>query len=86
MITLSPEPLSVVLEDCPIGLFLHKGQLCLKTEYRGSGPDCSMIDAYIVSSGEFFAGPQPQTTDSQRRTLVTPVKVLRGHRWAQQQS
>lgn len=36
------------LQDCPVGLFLHDNELCLKTEYG--------LDSYIVSSGEMFWG------------------------------
>lgn len=61
----------VTLEDCPIGLFINAyGGLCLKTEY---GNNEGRIDAYIVSSGEFFWGDNPQTIANQRKQLVTPV-------------
>lgn len=61
----------VALEDCPIGLFINSyGGLCLKTEY---GNNEGRIDAYIVSSGEFFWGDNPQTIANQRKQLVTPV-------------
>jgi hypothetical protein len=64
---------SIPLEDCPIGLFLSEhNQLCLKTEY---GNNEGRIDAYIVSSGEFFWGNAPQTIPSQRRQQVRPVDV-----------
>ena len=58
------------LANCPIGLFVCGDQLCLKTEY---GNNEGRIDAYIVSSGEFFWGDKPQTIESQRKQLVTPV-------------
>lgn len=60
----------VTLVECPIGLFEYAGELCLKTEY---GNNEGRIDAYIVSSGEFFWGDPPQTIASQRAQLVTPV-------------
>ena len=60
------------LEKCPIGLFMFDGVLCLKTEY---GDNNGRIDAYIVSSGEFFWGYAPQSIASQRRQLVTPVRL-----------
>jgi hypothetical protein len=65
---------AVPLKDCPIGLFTaaESGELCLKTEY---GNNEGRIDAYIVSSGEFFWGRQPQTIASQREQLVRPVDV-----------
>ena len=63
----------VTLAECPIGLFrAESGNLCLKTEY---GNNEGRIDAYIVSSGEFFWGAAPQTIASQRQQLVTPVGV-----------
>lgn len=61
---------TVTLAECPIGLFWCQDQLCLKTEY---GNNEGRIDAYIVSSGEFFWGEDPQTIANQRRQLVTPV-------------
>lgn len=64
---------SIALADCPVGLFItESGTLCLKTEY---GNNEGRIDAYIVSSGEFFWGSQPQTIENQRRQMVTPVDV-----------
>ena len=61
----------VELRDCPIGLFMSgDGELCLKTEY---GNNEGRIDAYIVSSGEFFWGAPPQTIASQRMQKVRPV-------------
>lgn len=63
------EPVS--LAACPIGLFVSGlGSLCLKTEY---GNNDGRIDAYIVSSGEFFWGDHPQTIPNQRSQLVRPV-------------
>ncbi len=63
--------MQVTLDDCPIGLFMSaRGELCLKTEY---GNNEGRIDAYIVSSGEFFWGDAPQSIKSQRRQIVTPV-------------
>lgn len=60
------------LIDAPIGLFLCGDELCLKTEYRTSS---GRIDAYIVSTGESFCGPQPQTVQNQHATIVTPVTI-----------
>lgn len=60
------------LADCPIGLFMCGDELCLKTEY---GNNEGRIDAYIVSSGEFFWGYAPQTIARQRATLVRPVTL-----------
>jgi hypothetical protein len=59
------------LADCPVGLFVSaSGTLCLKTEY---GNNEGRIDAFIVSTGEFFWGAAPQTIASQRAQMVTPV-------------
>jgi len=59
------------LDECPIGLFMAGGELCLKTEY---GNNDGRIDAYIVSSGEMFWGAAPQTVASQRAQMVEPVE------------
>ena len=61
----------VTLAECPIGLFMCHGELCLKTEY---GSNEGRIDAYIVSSGEMFWGSAPQSIASQRAQMVTPVE------------
>lgn len=70
---LVPAPRFVTLKECPVGLFVHEtGELCLKTEY---GNNEGRIDAYIVDSGEFFWGSQPQSIANQRRQMVRPVTV-----------
>lgn len=58
------------LVDAPVGLFWCGDTLAMKTEY---GNNEGRIDAFIVSSGEFFWGHQPQTIASQRASLVTPI-------------
>lgn len=69
MTTAQTEARAVPLSECPIGLFLaSNGELCLKTEY---GDNEGRIDAYIVSSGEFFWGGA-KTRQDQRCVLVTP--------------
>lgn len=61
------------LVECPIGLFISEsGEICLKTEYANSQ---GRIDAYIVSSGEFFWGDPPQTIASQRLQRVKPFDL-----------
>ena len=60
----------VTLAECPIGLFECSGELCLKTEY---GTNDGRIDAYIVSSGEFFWGGAKGIISEQRKVLVRPV-------------
>ena len=68
----------VTLAECPIGLFMaESGELCLKTEYANND---GRIDAYIVSSGEMFWGAAPQTIDSQRAQIVTPVEHVTLHK------
>lgn len=62
----------VTLAECPIGLFRAGNELCLKTEY---GNNEGRIDAYIVSSGEFFCGTAPQSIENQRRQMVVPVSL-----------
>lgn len=67
----------VTLAACPIGLFMSGDTLCLKTEY---GNNEGRIDAYIVSSGEFFWGEAPQTVETQRKQMVTPVENVTLHK------
>ena len=71
--TPAPESQTLVtLADCPIGLFHYDGELCLKTEY---GSNEGRIDAYIVSSGEFFWGGT-NTPAAQRKVMVEPVSEI----------
>lgn len=71
---LAPAGRQVTLEECPIGMFRSEsGELCLKTEYGGNE---GLIDAYIVSTGEFFWGAAPQTITNQRKQLVQPLAAL----------
>lgn len=68
----------VTLAQCPTGLFVADGgELCLKTEY---GTNEGRIDAYIVSSGEFFWGTSPQTIANQRVQMVSPVESVSLHK------
>jgi len=62
------------LDECPVGLFFSMGELCVKTEYREAS---GAITAFIVSSGEFFWGPYPQTVANQNAETVTPVSGLK---------
>jgi len=62
------------LDEAPIGLFLDNGELCLKTEYTEPN---GLISAFIVSSGEFYWGPSPQSVDGQRAATVTPLQEQR---------
>lgn len=54
----------VPLKECPIGLFLKENTLCVKTEYG--------LDAYIVSSGEYFWGGA-KTKEERANVLVLPI-------------
>jgi hypothetical protein len=58
------------LDEAPIGLFMSDGELCLKTEYREPN---GAISAFIVSSGEFFWGPSPQSVATQNAADVRPI-------------
>ncbi len=62
------------LKNCPVGLFWCGGELCLKTEY---GTNEGRIDAYIVSSGEFFSGAPPQNIANQREQMVVPINTAK---------
>jgi len=63
-----PSGWECTLAECPSGLFIHDGILCLKTDYGqmvcvDENPknriwkiDESGVDAYVVASGEYFCG------------------------------
>ena len=59
------------LIDAPVGLFLYKGTLCLKTEYMiGESP--STPDCFTIDGGECFWGDAK--TYAERNNLdVTPI-------------
>ncbi len=54
----------VKLKDCPIGLFIKDGTLCVKTEYGN--------ESYIVWSGEYFWGGA-KTKAETGEVLVLPI-------------
>lgn len=54
----------VPLRYCPVGLFIHGNDLCVKTEYGN--------EAYIVSSGEYFWGGA-KTHQQIGDVLVLPI-------------
>jgi len=59
------------LEKLPAGsLFLYGNTVCLKTEYRSNG----VIDAYIVGSGEYFVGGEPDG-NKRGKLVVLRLKV-----------
>ena len=58
---------STNIEDCPVGLFLCNGELCMKTEYHDKIGDVYRPMAYIVSTGERFC---------RYDTEVLPVTVV----------
>ena len=59
----------VSLNACPVGLFEWQGILALKTKYyrRDGG-----IDAFVISSGEFFTG-NAMLSKEQIGIMVRPV-------------
>ena len=69
---IAEESMPVTLADCPIGLFRCGDELCFKTKYSSNK---GRVDAYIVSSGALFWGPEPATAESQRATAVRPVNI-----------
>jgi hypothetical protein len=68
---LSPFKKEKTLLECPTGLFLKDGELCLKTEYRN---DNGRVEAYIVSTGEAYWGGLNQGKDP-NMDLVIPVMI-----------
>jgi len=60
----------MALAECPPGLFWAGDTLGMKSEY---GDNSGRIDAFIVESGEFLWGPDPQTIARQRAMLVRPI-------------
>lgn len=64
---------TVRFDDCPIGLFWFRGELCVMTEYataaEGQHPQ---RDAYIVSSGEYFWGGT-RTAIERGQLVVEPL-------------
>ena len=58
-IILKPSDWECTLAKCPPGLFVFNGEVCFKTEYRGSG---GHSEAYC-SSGEAFWGGQKHKAD-----------------------
>lgn len=79
----SPPPMGQVrqeqsrirLADCPVGLFIDEwGNLGFKSQYANNE---GRMEAYVVSSGEFFIGAIPHSTLGQRASMVTPVSLDR---------
>ena len=64
----------VKLIDAPVGLFLHEGTLCLKTEYMHQSfkETTPRVEAYIVDSGETFWGGV-KTAEEVNSLMVTPL-------------
>lgn len=69
----------VTLAECPVGLFMFKGLLCMKTEYETVNrvSSCSQSDAYIVSSGEYFWGGA-QSAEERQDLMVQPIDLEAG--------
>jgi len=60
----------VTLAECPPGLFWFGETLGFKSEYGGND---GRIDAYVVASGEFFAGGVGSITE-RRALIVNPIR------------
>ena len=58
------------LYNCPIGLFMFNGEICLKIEYYTK----ERCDCFIVSSGEYFCGGVTELNDFMN-LLVYPIKI-----------
>lgn len=58
------------LIDAPVGLFLYKKTLCVKTEYIADWG----VEAYIVSSGEILWG-DAHTAEERNALEVIPVTI-----------
>lgn len=59
--------------ECPVGLFIFQGIMCVKTEYSTKFDDGYHSDAYVCSTGEFFWGGRNNIFE--RDCLyVTPIK------------
>lgn len=69
--TIRLETQDVPFRDCPVGLFVSAGELCLMTEYADMD---GHADAYVVASGEYFWGGTTKKADRDQ-VLVTPAKV-----------
>ncbi len=67
------------LSECLPGLFLFKGSLGFKSEYKTesqSRPGVWQSDAYVVESGEYFWGGTSDPTEREA-LLVRPLDPYR---------
>lgn len=72
MYLLTAKKKKVELEDCPIGLFLYKDMLCIKTEdFDNERPKC-----FIVSTGEILLNANEMSNEDYRNLKVKPVKSM----------
>lgn len=65
----------VTLADCPPGLFFYNGIFGFKSEYHTesvSRPGVWQTDAYVVASGEYFWGGEPNPVEREK-LLVLPI-------------
>ena len=72
------EEAPTTLHECPEGLFMFGGSLCLKTEYKTesiSHRGVWQTDAYLEESGEYFWGGVSDPRERER-LLVTPLRVV----------
>jgi hypothetical protein len=66
----------VTLAECPVGLFMWRDTLVLKTKYCGRDGG---IDAFVVSTGEFFLG-DARFSGEQAKLMVQPIVEIDGER------
>lgn len=67
----------VSLADCPPGLFWYGDTLAMKTEYTPTleNPRRFQCDAYIVASGEYFAGGVGGDVAKRAALMVLPIEA-----------
>lgn len=66
----------VPLAECPPGLFWYGDTLAMKTEYTTTleNPRRYQCDAYIVASGEYFAGGVGGDVAKRAALMVLPIE------------
>lgn len=66
------------LMECPPGLFLFEGELCVKTEYYiNVNGDKDQPQAYVVRTGEFFQGGCEGDNSKRKNLLVRPCTAIK---------
>jgi hypothetical protein len=65
----------VTLNSCPPGLFLFEGMVGFKSEYSTvTAAGYIQCDAYVVESGEYFAGGA-KSTEERGALMVAPIHL-----------